>query len=446
MTTLAACALLSRQALADDPPKDPIPDYKGTGRKPPSPSGWLWIPRVLAAPLYLVSEFGLRQPMGLLIRSAEFGHWPVHLYDFFTFDEHRAGIIPSFFVDFGTQPSVGFFFFYNDFIANRNDLRVHFGTWGLDWLNAKLIDRYELETDRSWIGFEAAFTRRADLSFYGTGPESSKDNVARYDSTRSELAPLFIDRFWRTSVLASRVGVRWVSYGTDTCCGDPSIQERVARGDFPEPDGFGDDYFVGFERLNLTFDSREERPAPGTGFRWELLGEPVFQPRSSSPRGWIRYGTSLGGVVDLTGTQRNLSLMLTAEFADPLVGGVVPFNEQIILGGGLLPAGAFMGGRMRGFRYGRLTDRSALVAELNYSWPIWVFLDGVLAVDVGNVFGPGLDGFQADLLRMTGVFGMRTNSERDQMFEILFGVGTETFRDGAGIESFRFALGTQRGF
>ena len=424
-----------------------MPDYKGTGRKQrSSSSALLWIPRVLAAPLYVVSEFGLRQPSGLLIRSADFGGWPIALYDFFTFDDHKAGILPTFLIDFGMLPSVGFLFFWNDFVADKNDLRFHVGTWGPEWVNAKLLDRYELDHDRSWVGIEAGFTRRSDLLFYGEGPESPKDHVSRYDLTRVELAPLFVNRFWRTSLLHTRLGVRSVSYGTDTCCGDPSIEENILRGDFPVPDGYGEDYTVAFQRLDLTLDSREERPAPGGGFRFGFHVEPAFQPRERSPRAWIRYGASLGGVVDLTGRQRNLGLMLTAEFADPLVGGVVPFNEQVVLGGGLLPPGAFMAGLMRGFRYGRLTDRSALVAELKYSWPIWVYLDGVAAVDVGNVFAEHLEGYRFELMRMTAVFGMRTNSERDQMFELLFGVGSRTFQDGAGIESFRFVLGTQRGF
>jgi hypothetical protein len=443
---LVARMLLGGSARADPSPKDPPADYKGTGQKRrSSPSPLLWIPRVLAAPIYVVSEFGLRQPMGLLIRSADFGNWPIAIYDFFTFDDHRAGILPTVFLDFGTLPSVGFFFFYNDLFARRNDLRLHVGTWGPEWVNALLLDRYEIEPDRSWVGLEARFMRRADLTFYGEGPESPKDLVSRYDSTRVELAPLFVNRFWRTSILHTRIGVRAVSFGTDTCCGDPNIEERIASGDFPPPDGYGQDYTVLFQRLDLALDSREERPVAGSGFRVEFHAEPAFQPHEHFPRAWIRYGTSVGGVVDLTGRQRNLGLMLTAEFADPLVGDVVPFNEQIVLGGGLLPPGAFMAGKMRGFRYGRLTDRSALVAELNYSWPIWIFLDGVASIDAGNVFAEHLEDFRFGLTRLTAVFGMRTNSERDQMFELLFGVGSRTFDDGAGIEAFRFVLGTRYG-
>jgi hypothetical protein len=438
--------LAPRPAHAETPPKDPMPDYKGTGQKPDGPSPWLWIPRVLAAPLYVISEFGLRQPSGLLIRAADFGNWPVSIYDFFTFNDHKIGIFPTFFVDFGFRPSVGFVFFWNDALANRNELRAGFGTWGPDWINAALLDRYYFERHRSWVGLGGRFQTRSDFAFYGEGPQSLNSNVSRYESTRVEVAPALSSRFFRSSQLDTRIGVRWISYGESTCCGDPSVAERVQNGDYPLPEGFGESRTEGFERLDPVFDSRRPRPAPGSGYRVELHGEPVFEPREHLPRGWIRYGAGLGGALDLTGTQRNLSLMLHAAFADPLVGGIVPFDEQIILGGGIRPPAAFMGGMMRGYRYGRLTGQSALVGQLEYTWPIWVFLDGVAAIEVGNVFGSHLDGFDVDLLRATGVFGMRTNTERDQVFEMLIGTGTRTFRDGAGLESFRFTIGTQFGF
>ena len=448
LTSLLVFAITAaaESARAEAPPKDRMPDYKGTGQKPEGPSPLLWIPRVLAAPLYVISEFGLRQPFGLLVRSADFGNWPVSIYDFFTTADHKVGIFPTFFVDFGFRPSVGFLFFWNDALVRNNDVRVGFGTWGPDWINSALVDRYQFDERGSWVGLESRFTRRSDLLFFGEGPESLDSNESRYESTRLEVAPALAKKFYNSSVLYTRIGLRTVSYGDGTCCGDPSVAERVQQGAYPPPEGFGESRAVGFQRIDLAIDSRKDRPAPGSGYRFEAHVEPVFWPREHAPRGWVRYGGGLGGALDLTGTQRTLSLMLSAAFADPLVGGEVPFDDQIILGGGIRPPGVFMGGLMRGFKFGRLTDRSAAVAQLEYTWPIWVFLDGVAAVEVGNVFGPHLADFSADLLRATGVFGMRTNDKRDQVFELLIGTGTRPFGEGAGLESFRFAIGTHFGF
>ena len=47
---------------------------------------------------------------------------------------------------------------------------------------------------------------------------------------------------------------------------------------------------------------------------------------------------------------------------------------------------------------------------------------------------------------MSGDIGLTTASVRDQGFEILFGVGTETFDQGGGITSVRLAFGSRQGF
>ena len=101
---------------------------------------------------------------------------------------------------------------------------------------------------------------------------------------------------------------------------------------------------------------------------------------------------------------------------------------------------------MRGFRAGRLMGRSAAVATLEYRWPIWAILDGSAQVAMGNVFGAHLEDFDADLMRLAFTFGIRTAGERDHSFDILVGSGTETFREGAGLNSLRLVIGATRHF
>ena len=101
---------------------------------------------------------------------------------------------------------------------------------------------------------------------------------------------------------------------------------------------------------------------------------------------------------------------------------------------------------MRGFRPGRLMGRSSAVATLEYRYPIWATLDGAAQVAMGNVFGAHLDGFDPELMRLAFTFGIRTAGERDHSFDILFGAGTETFKDGAALNSVRFVLGATRTF
>lgn len=436
--------LLARRAGAEPPPKDPIPDYDGLEKPTTAGEALIWAPRVALSPLWLVTEFGVRAPVGALFRTAEEHHWATKLYDFFTSKDHKMGVLPSAFFDFGVRPSLGFNFFWNDAFAKNNDIRVHFGTWGPTWINTSLSDTYAL-ADRKFVSLRAAFSRRQDHYFYGLGPDSRFADESRYDMNRLDVGAGFDVDGWRLSAMHLAAGVRRVDYGRDGCCGDPTVSERANAGVFALPAHFGRPYAAIYQRLMLVADSRRPLPRPGTGFRASIYGEPVFSPGRPGAESWVRYGGSLGQTVDLTGNQRNLSLTVSADFADNLVGPGVPFNEQVTLGGGTQPAGAFFETKMQGFRYGRLLGRSAAVATLQYTWPIWWLLEGVVQVATGNVFGERLDGFDLDRLRLSGVIGFRTNRERDNHFEVLFGGGTETFRDGLAIESFRLAIGTTSG-
>jgi hypothetical protein len=101
---------------------------------------------------------------------------------------------------------------------------------------------------------------------------------------------------------------------------------------------------------------------------------------------------------------------------------------------------------MLGYLRDRLLGRSALAAVLEYRYPVWIYLDGSAQVAVGNVFGAHLEDFALERLRVSFDFGLRTNISRDQSFNVLVGAGTETFQDGAQLNSLRFLLGSTRGF
>ncbi|MEO7328033.1 MAG: BamA/TamA family outer membrane protein, partial [Minicystis sp.] len=182
---------------------------------------------------------------------------------------------------------------------------------------------------------------------------------------------------------------------------------------------------------------RRPRPAPGSGARVELAAEYGANLRDPRASGWARYGGTVGGFVDLTGTNRVLSLSATALFADPLGQGEIPFTELVQLGGT---------NPMGGFYQGRLTGRSAAVVALEYRYPIWAFLDASAQLAIGNVFDVHLAGLTPENQRLSFAFGLRSAGERDHSFNILFGGGTETFGQGGHISELRFLIGATQGF
>lgn len=417
--------------------KRPLPDYDG--RPDPVTAGdvALWVPRLVLSPLYLVSEYVIRRPLGTLVTAAERANLPKVLYDFFTFGEdHKAGFAPIAFFDFGFRPSVGLYIFWDDAFFKGHDLRLHGSTWTRDWLALVFEDRIRLGKESS-LEFEAALIKRPDHVFYGLGPNSVQDDRSRYSRTLLDGSATYQLRMWRSSSVQTRLGVRRATLRDGSFGDDPSLSEESARGTYPLPPGFGSAYTAQYHKILAALDSRRRRPASGSGVRVEAEAEHGTQINTFPGSGWLRYGASAGAFYDLNGRNRVVSLSFTAIFSDPVGRGEIPFTELVQLGGV---------GPMRGFWPGRLVDRSAAVMTARYKWPIWGFLDGALEAALGNVFGERLEGFDPKLLRFSSAIGISTVGSPDSSVELLFGIGTETFDSGGKVSSFRVLVGSNRGF
>jgi hypothetical protein len=433
LCTLAVC---EQAALAVE--KRKLPNYDGRGGEPTTTGdALLWIPRVILFPAYVVTEYGVRRPLGALIAGAERAGVPQALYDFFAFGEdHKIGWVPTFYVDFGFKPSAGVYFFWNDAFIARNDLHIHAATWGEDWLAGSVTDRIHFNRTDSW-SFRWEGLQRPDYRFYGEGPNSVEGNLSRYASDRLLASSSVSVNLGGASRIDTEVGWRRVRFRESEQYREASTVTRAAQGAFALPAGFRDGYSVGYNRIALRLDSRRPRPLSQSGFRLDLENEQGTGPRSDASVGWLRYRATAGAFLDLNDRARVLSLSIATAFADSLTHNPVPFTEQVQLGGSE---------PMPGFLPGRLMGRSAAVATLGYHWPIWVWLDGTLQAAVGNVFDSHLDGFALSRLRFSGAIGFETAGMSDNPFQLLVGFGTETFEHGSQINTLRLAFGTNRGF
>ncbi len=418
-------------------PKRAMPDYDGRGDDPTTAGDVaLWVPRVILYPLYFVSEYVIRRPLGWLITTAERKQWPGIIRDFFLFGpDKKAGVVPTFFLDLGFRASVGIYAFWDDLFHPGNHLRLHASTFGIDWLQGALADRIPIGKDAS-LDLRIEGMHRPDQVFHGLGPRTLQGDRTRYGIDRVLGRPVFEMFWWRGSRITTEAGAKWTQFRDASCCDEVSLSQRIRDGAFTAPPGYERGYTAVYERGELTVDTREERPASQTGFRLELEMEHGSDVRRSRSN-WIRYGGSAGGFLDLK-NNRTVSLSMHTLFVDPVSAGAeIPFTEQIALGGS---------GLMRGYLYGRAIDRSAAVAKLKYRWPIWVFLDGTMQFELGNVFGPQLQNFKTKDLRFSGAMGVESIGTADNTFEVLFGLGSETFDQGGAINSFRLLFGTNRGF
>jgi hypothetical protein len=428
-------------------PKRDLPDYDGRGPKPNTVGqDLLWVPRVIFSPIYLTTEYVIRRPLGAAVSAAERSNVPQVLYDFFVFGpDHKAGVLPTLYLDFGFSPSVGLFAFWNDAGFKGNSLSAHFSIWTDDWIAGSVGESVRFNKVDT-VSVKLAAIRRPDRSYFGPGPNSLQSDLSRYGETRLEGSAAFDVALWRSSQIEVGSGFRSVDLYHSSYDGDPSVNDQAAAGVYPLPSGFGRGYSEEFNHALIALDTRKPKGSK-SGVRLEAQAEQGSDVRASPGAGWLRYQGTAGVFYDLNGRGRVLSLNATALFADPLEsGGAIPFTELVMLGGNapILSALATGAGLMPGLYTGRLVDRSAAVATLQYRWPIWAYLDGTLQVATGNVFGEHLDELKPSLLRFSGAIGIESNALSDSTLHLLVGIGSETFDHGGQIDSLRLAFGTSR--
>jgi hypothetical protein len=458
LALIAGLLLRAAQASADEEPnqgpppdipqsepeKRQAPDYDGRGGPRDTPARKaLWVPRVLLFPAYVVSEYLVRRPLGFAITAAEKSGLPSAVYDFLDLgSSHPLGVVPFVLIDFGFEPSVGLYAYWDNAGFEGHELRLRASTWGPSWLSATATERFRLGDLE--LALTGTATRRPDYTFYGIGPDTREQDLVRYSGdtvyARFESRLAFKGR----SALETSIGYRGASYGhsdydtddRDTEHYQPSLDDAVAAGELAEPAGFRSGFRAPFGQVRLLLDSRG-RSQGRNGARVDLLVEQSVDLKSTEASGWRRYSGTLWGFLDLLDGGRMLSLSVTGIVVDPLGAGAVPFTQLASLGGGRT---------MPGLRTGRLYDRSALVTNIRYAWPIWLALNGSLQAGVGNVFGAHFDGFRPERTRLSLAIGLETGGSRDSVFQALVGFGTETLESGADLDTIRAVVGVRNGF
>jgi hypothetical protein len=438
----------------DDP--RPLPAYSSRPARTRVGDVALWVPRVALFPLYAVSEYAIRRPLGAVVTLAEKHHLRERWYEFFTLDEEgKIGLFPTGQIDLGLRPRAGFYFVWLDAIG-QSDLKVHVTTGGFEaWtVSSLLAEPLSRQAELRWA-FD--YVRRPDAVFYGLGRDV-QDDVARYREQRFH-GRLSYRWHWQRLSFSASGGLLSVAYNPNhEELGDESLGHAIETGRLAPPPALAGGVLAFYTGLAGRVDTRPPRPGPaprrladlelrsGTGVSAELhasqygglqgtratIDQPLRLPQ------WLRYGASLVGALDLTGTNRTLQLETLVELVEPLpVDNPIPFTEQVSLGG-THP--------MRAFGGGRLIDESAAVATLSYGWPLWPLLDGNLHYSIGNVFRRHFKGFELDDLRSSFGIGMESVGSFDHPFELLLAFGTKPLREGGAIETVRFVVGTRAGF
>ena len=418
--------------------KRELPNYSGREGNPKTAGEvFLWIPRTIFFPVYFVLEFVFREAIGAGVTKAEEEEVPERLRQVFRFgpnDDYVMFPVVSF--DLGFRPTVGVVGRFGNVPVDNTTLSFNGNFGGINFVSGTVAIGWD-PPDRNWrLGGSVGAAKFADGLFFGLGSEASADNQARYDVVGYDVGFTYAVNPFRRGEISLNTGYRYRVFGDDVS--GTTIEDLVADGSISElPPAYPEGYSAWFLAARLDYDSRRPRPEPGSGVHlatgFDLGVDPIRGDTSDS---WISYGAAVRGYLDVSGHNHTFSLGAIVLFSDAFR-GEVPFTELPSVSGS---------GPMPGFVGRFLSGDSAAVANFQFTWPIWIRLDGKIHFAVGNVFDGHLSNFSFPGLRMSFGAGIQLHGAESTGFELMVGGGTETFEDGPRVSTVRFVLGASRDF
>jgi hypothetical protein len=245
------------------------------------------------------------------------------------------------------------------------------------------------ESPNFLVDFSTTWRLRQKDPFYGIGNDSNKTSY-NYES-RLLTATVPVHGTWGK-------WVHWKVFGQFTHLDlresdDPSA---TLGGQFGTSDtvGIGQKLFGGEGGAQILFDSVEHRGTPGAGTIAQVQasrfeGEHHFRFFRSSVSAAHHFTAFKPGRVFVVG--------LRLENVHTLSGEVVPFPLLPTLGGGEY---------LRGFPSRRFSDKSSLLAVLEYRYPVWKMVDGTIFAEGGRV-ASGIAHLNPAGFHPSGGFGFR---------------------------------------
>jgi hypothetical protein len=398
--------------------------YDGRPQRPSAKKYLLAVPRViLGVPrLVMKSVAAVAKPV---MEWSERERVPETITSAITSWDGLIGVRPVIDYQLAFRPSGGMLYFNNRFGGGAGVI-ISSATGGAEVMLHNVDFFVPLKRVKSELRFHADYIRRDDQLFAGIGMES-KLPFARYAvdeidaSLRYTWAPAKLAKLdFAVDGAARRFG-NGSPYG-----GDRSMAEvycahldgmcparNVSSALVP---GFATGTQFVRESVGLRIDNRREETSSG------LMADLAV----SYTHGFAGDDSSYLGVRGHVGAQfnvwrhRSLYLGISAQDLVAFGSSPIPFTELAQLGGV---------DDLRGFATGRFRGASTVLAQLEWRWPVWMWMDGVLFADYGGAFGPQFRGFAFGDLRPDIGLGLRVHSSNKYLIRVQVAYG---FGDNAG--------------
>ena len=406
---------------ADGDPSDPA-YYRGRRNPTPPEETLAWIPRVLFAPVTLVTEFVIRRPL------AAFFEWAVRNHIFDGIDEllHPHPDVtwgPTLSFEANVLALPGIRGEWRNALFPGHEVEASFAMAATDFWAASVRDEWHFGP--VFFGARGGNTTRPERPFYGLGPASG-DRRAYYSLSQ-------VEAYGYLGLAHEMHAKAQLSFGysrEETGPGiTPSVQTILPLNDIP---GFGL-YELGIGMFDLTLDTRNQLEDNG-GVRF--VGNTTFGYDARNPSGsFMTVELDLEAGVEVSYPDRVLVGRVYAMNTLPFGDAPIPLHRLAWLGFD----------RHRGFVRGRFRGEAAILVEARYRYPVNYYADLQWIASVGNVFAR--DGSDFDLGALTGTLavGIRTRRTGMAPLDVSIGLGTSRFDAGFSVESVRVLFESTNG-
>jgi len=363
-------------------------------------------------------------PIGAIIHVMEQKRFGERVFDLLSNKEKTFWVYP--YIEGAPGPGFGggMGFVHKDLfhtgwrISGRYDIRINMNQYARfairhDNLFRILDRRVSFRLDSTW-------SHENDDDYYGIGAWSTQSDHAKY---RNDVIDGRIKLDWHiTKPLGVGLRAGWWSGWTSSVAkgGYPGVSDQFSAAQLV---GLGKtlNYFV--PEIEAWYDTRDNFSFTNRGGRYSA-GFARWQSVNVSNISYNQYDVELEHYIPLWRPSVVLMLRNKWVFKQRTGTSLVPFQ---------LLSELDYNSPLRGFSRGRFHDRSSVLFNIEYRYPVWNVVYGVLFFDTGRVFRR-LEDFDFSNFKIDGGGGFRLHFEDLALFSLDIGYGGEGVKLIFGIQ------------
>ena len=304
--------------------------------------------------------------------------------------------------------------FFKKHIPNEEARFNLAASWGLRGRSLYQVRVRRVGVGPLTIGGQFIYRNMPDERFFGFGPNTAEADETNYQ-IRTGTAELAVGRWFTDRLLfGAIVGANRSTTGPGKSDKSPSTTTVFPDSTLP---GLNDEITTTRFQLGLLYEGANRPVRPSGG--WIIESRVAVDKEIE--RGDYAFTQSFLDVIRYVGLKRDRTLFLRGAFSltDRLEGKEIPFYETSQLGSHET---------IRGFHRNRFRDLDAILATVEYRYPISAMIDALLFVDAGQVQTDIFRDFTADETQLVFGGGFRVWKLEGTLIRLEFGVGEDGFR------------------